>query len=127
MFSLSGLKTKTADTGPAVEAIRQALHPLTGNAADYDPLLDWVGDARLVLLGEASHGTHEFYTWRAALSRRLIQEKGFRFLAVEGDWPDCYRINRYVKGCQGAGDSAREVLTAFDRWPTWMWTNEEIV
>jgi erythromycin esterase-like protein len=79
------------------------------------------------LLGEASHGTHEYYTWRAAISQRLIAEKGFSFIAVEGDWPDCYRVNRYVKGYAGSGDSARDVLHAFERWPTWMWANEEVV
>ena len=68
------------------------------DAADLDPLLERIGDARYVLLGEASHGTHEYYIWRARLSRRLIEEKGFRFIAVEGDWPDCYRVNRYVQG-----------------------------
>ena len=97
------------------------------NAADLDPLLDQVGDARYVLLGEASHGTAEFYTWRAALSRRLILEKGFSFIAVEGDWPDCYRLNQFVQGRPTSDGSAREVLRAFERWPTWMWANEEVV
>ena len=96
-------------------------------ASDLDPLLDAIGDARYVLLGEASHGTHEFYTWRAALSKRLIQEKQFSFIAVEGDWPDCYRVNRYVKGMIGSGANAEQVLHAFNRWPTWMWANHEIV
>ena len=76
-------------------------------ARDLDPLLDRVGDARFVLLGEASHGTSEYYTWRTAISQRLIREEGFSFIAVEGDWPDCYRVNRYVKGLPDAGDSAR--------------------
>jgi len=97
-----------------------------GHAKDLDPLLDRIGDARCVLLGEASHGTHEYYAWRAAISRRLIREKGFSFIAVEGDWPDCYRVNRFVKGFDAHGD-AREVLHAFARWPTWMWANEEVV
>ena len=96
------------------------------NAADLDPLLDQVGDARYVLLGEASHGTAEFYTWRTALSRRLILEKGFSFIAVEGDWPDCYRLNQFVQGRATSG-RAREVLRAFECWPTWMWANEEVV
>src|SRR5437879_6140886 len=94
---------------------------------DLDPLLKRIGAARFVLLGEASHGTAEFYTWRTALSRRLIEEHGFSFVAVEGDWPDCYRVNRYVKGYPDAGPAARDVLHAFERWPTWMWANEEIV
>jgi erythromycin esterase len=71
------------------------------NKKDLDPLLESIGDARYVLLGEASHGTSEFYTWRAEITKRLITEKGFSFIAVEGDWPDCYRVNRYVKGMQG--------------------------
>jgi len=89
--------------------------------------MEWIGDARYVLLGEASHGTSEYYTWRTRISQRLIQEKGFSFIAVEGDWPDCYRVNRYVKGAPDAGASAYDVLHAFDRWPTWMWANEEVV
>lgn len=97
------------------------------SADDLDPLIDAIGDARYVLLGEASHGTREFYTWRTELSKRLIVEKQFSFIGVEGDWPDCYRVNRFVKGYQNSGASAAEVLHAFDRWPTWMWANREIV
>jgi erythromycin esterase-like protein len=78
------------------------------------------------MLGEASHGTHEYYTWRTAISKRLIREKGFRFIAVEGDWPDCYKINRYIKGYPSAGADIRDVLKQFDRWPTWMWACWEI-
>ena len=107
-----------------LDGIRDLSRPLR-NAADLDPLLDRIGDARYVLLGEASHGTHEYYAWRDALCRRLIEEKGFSFVAVEGDWPDCYRVNRYVRGCPDAGGDAREVLQQYDRWPTWMWANEE--
>src|SRR4051812_45008683 len=65
---------------------------------DLDPLMERIGDARYVLLGEASHGTAEFYNWRRTISQRLIGEKGFSFIAVEGDWPDCYQINRFIKG-----------------------------
>jgi erythromycin esterase-like protein len=96
------------------------------NSRDLDQLLDDIGDRTVVMLGEASHGTHEFYTWRAAISRRLIQEKGFNFIAVEGDWPDCYAINRYVKNYKDAADEIEEVLKKFDRWPTWMWGNWEV-
>jgi erythromycin esterase-like protein len=96
------------------------------DAQDLDPLLDRIGDARFVLLGEASHGTHDYYLWRARLSRRLIEEKGFRFIGVEGDWPDCYEVNRYVQG-ELPDTTARDVLHRFDRWPTWMWANWEIV
>ncbi|WP_424494522.1 erythromycin esterase family protein [Salinimicrobium sp. GXAS 041] len=96
------------------------------NSKDLDPLLDRIGDSKYVLLGEASHGTHEYYTWRAEISKRLIQEKGFSFVAVEGDWPDCYMINRWVKDLPNSGDSIKEVLQNFKRWPTWMWANWEI-
>ena len=65
---------------------------------DLDPLIERIGEAHHVLLGEASHGTHEYYTWRKAITKRLIQEKEFNFIAVEGDWPDCYKINKFVKG-----------------------------
>src|ERR1051325_1337233 len=106
--------------------LRRAARPL-GSARDLDPLMERIGDARFVLLGEASHGTSEFYTWRTDLSQRLIAERGFSFIAVEGDWPDCYRVNRYVRGVPDAGTSAEEVLHAFERWPTWMWANREVI
>ena len=95
--------------------------------ADLDPLLERIGDARIVAVGEASHGTHEYYAWRAALTRRLIEERGFGFVAVEGDWPDCYRVNRSVKLREGADEDPRDALDAFDRWPTWMWANDDVV
>lgn len=106
-------------------ALRDAALPLE-SPRDLDPLMRQLRDARFVLLGEASHGTHEFYQWRADITRRLIEEKCCAFIAVEGDWPDCYRINRYIKGYPNAGESAEQVLQAFDRWPTWMWANREI-
>lgn len=93
---------------------------------DLDPLLERIGDAKYVFLGEASHGTHEFYTWRTAITKRLIQEKGFNFIAVEGDWPDCYLMNRYVKGYSYPDKKSQELLHQFERWPTWMWANWEI-
>ena len=79
-----------------------------------------------MLLGEASHGTSEYYSWRARISERLIREKGFSFIAVEGDWPACYEINRYVRDLPGSAHGAREALGVFRRWPTWMWANEEV-
>ena len=97
------------------------------DSRDLDPLLDLIGDAHFVLLGEASHGTSEYYSWRHRISERLIREKGFSFIAVEGDWPDCYRVNRYVRRFPDSGRNAREVLHAFNRWPTWMWANLEVV
>jgi erythromycin esterase-like protein len=93
---------------------------------DLTPLMQDIADRSVVMLGEASHGTHEYYTWRAAISKKLIQEKDFNFIAVEGDWPDCYKINRYVKGYNDAGNDIKDVLKNFDRWPTWMWGNWEI-
>jgi erythromycin esterase-like protein len=101
------------------------MHHLT-TANDLTPLIEDTNGRRVVMLGEASHGTHEYYTWRTAISKRLIQEQGFNFIAVEGDWPDCYKINRYVKGYKDAGDDIVTVLSSFDRWPTWMWANWEV-
>ena len=94
---------------------------------DLDILLDRIGTARVVMIGEASHGTHEFYAWRAALTQRLIAERGFSFVAVEGDWPDCERVDASVRGEPGAPPDPRAALLAYDRWPTWMWANEEVV
>ncbi|MGC1888432.1 MAG: phosphoribosyltransferase family protein, partial [Stellaceae bacterium] len=84
-----------------LDAVRKAAHPLTGAARDYDPLMELIGECRFVLLGEASHGTHEFYRERAQITKRLIAEKGFTAVAAEADWPDAYRVNRYVRD---AGD-----------------------
>ena len=106
--------------------VRELSAPLRSEA-DLDPLLERVGDASYVLLGEASHGTHEFYEWRAAITRRLVEEKGFSFVAVEGDWPDCYRVSCSVVGSPGAPEDPRDALAAFERWPTWMWANEDVV
>jgi len=94
---------------------------------DLDPLITAIGDARYVLLGESSHGTSEFYTIRAELTKRLIKEKGFSFIAVEGDWPACQMINRYIKGFPRSTNSVKEALENFNRWPTWMWANQEII
>lgn len=93
---------------------------------DLDPLMELIGDSKVVLLGEASHGTHEFYTWRTAITKRLIQEKEFSFIAVEGDWPDCFQINRFVKGYHSQHKTIQDLLHTFQRWPTWMWGNWEI-
>src|SRR3954451_6985591 len=117
---------RPGETSGLIQQIARIASPLEG-PADLDPLLDRIGDPRDVLLGEASHGTAESYEWRARISHRLILEKGFSFIAVEGDWPDCYRVTRYVKCFLDSGTDAREVLDAFARWPTWMWANEEVV
>jgi erythromycin esterase-like protein len=102
------------------------LVPVTGGERDYDELLEWIGDSRVVLLGEASHGTHEFYRDRAFITRRLIEEKGFLAVAVEADWPDAYRVNRYVLG-ESADRDARDALSDFRRFPAWMWRNHDVV
>jgi erythromycin esterase len=108
----------------AVDIRREAL-PLN-RTEDFDPLLERIGDAHYVLLGEASHGTHDYYAWRAALTRRLFLEKGFSFVAVEGDWPDCYRVNRSVTLADDAPEDPVEALRGFERWPTWMWANTDV-
>ena len=110
---------------PLQARIQSAARPL-GSPADLDPLIEAIGDARYVLLGEATHGTSEFYTWRTEITKRLVREKQFSFLAVEGDWPDCHRIDRYIKGRVDADAASEDVLHAFARWPTWMWANREV-
>jgi erythromycin esterase-like protein len=116
-------------TGTALSptaAIQEAARPLTRAAGDYDALLELIGDSRVVLLGEASHGTHEFYRERALITRRLIEEKGFEAVAVEADWPDAYRVNRYVR-CLGQDRTALDALGDFHRFPRWMWRNQDVL
>lgn len=90
----------------------------------YDRIVNWIGEAEVVLLGEASHGTHDFYAVRAALTRRLIEERQFSAVAIEGDWPDAYQVNRYVQGLGGKDPIA--VLANFARFPSWMWRNTAV-
>jgi erythromycin esterase-like protein len=111
---------------PLGKTLRAAAHPLTGSAGDYGPLIELIGDARIVLLGEASHGTHEFYRERARITRRLIEEHGFTLVAVEADWPDAYRVNRWVRGT-GSDTVAAEALGDFLRFPRWMWRNRDVL
>jgi erythromycin esterase-like protein/predicted phosphoribosyltransferase len=113
------------DDTPLGRALR-ASHPLKGQVDDYDPLMARIGNARFALLGEASHGTHEFYRERAEITKRLIKEKGFNAVAAEADWPDAYRINRYVRG-KGSDVDARDALADFRRFPSWMWRNTVMV
>src|SRR5215210_2236974 len=105
-----------------IAEVRQAALPLGGAADDYDPLLEQLGDARLVLIGEASHGTHEFYHQRAEITKRLIRERGFTAVAVEADWPDAYRVNCYARGA-AQDATADQALSGFKRFPAWMWRN----
>ena len=94
---------------------------------DLTSLIDTIGEAKIILLGEASHGTSEFYSVRAEITKRLIEEKGFSIIAIEGDWPSSRHVNRYIKGYEDVKMTTRDVLNNLDRWPTWMWANEEIV
>jgi erythromycin esterase-like protein len=98
------------------DLLRASVKPLTGDEHEYDRLLELIGDARYVLIGEASHGTHEFYQERAAITKRLVAEKGFTAIAVEADWPDAYRVNRYVRGTDDDAD-ADAALSGFKRFP----------
>src|ERR671917_127386 len=108
------------------DALRGVVSPCDGSAKALDPLMDLVGDARYVLIGEASHGTHEFYRTRAELTKRLVREKGFTAVAVEADWPDAWRVNRYVRG-RGDDKSGGEALAGFKRFPQWMWRNADVL
>jgi erythromycin esterase-like protein len=108
------------------DLVHDAAIPLTGAPQDYQPLLDLIGDARFVLLGEASHGTHEFYRERAQITKQLIEKKGFTVVAVEADWPDAYRVNRFVRG-QGPDADAVDALAGFRRFPAWMWRNADVL
>ncbi|MBL0130803.1 MAG: erythromycin esterase family protein [Chitinophagaceae bacterium] len=119
-------KESVLNEAEAINFVNQWAFPVN-DLDDLAPLFKRIGEARIVMLGEASHGTSEYYSWRAYITQRLIQEKGFNLIAVEGDWPDCYRLNRYIKNYPGTGKNAFEVLKEFNRWPTWMWANWEMV
>jgi erythromycin esterase-like protein/predicted phosphoribosyltransferase len=109
-----------------LDQVRTSARAVNGESRDYDELVKAIGSARIVLLGEASHGTHEFYRERAFITERLIAEVGFSAVAVEADWPDAYRVNRYVRGASDDG-SAVAALSDFSRFPTWMWRNTDVV
>src|SRR5438093_9536873 len=114
------------ESGIAEQTTHDIAQPLTGAQSDYNALLKLIGNARFVLIGEASHGTHEFYRERAEITRRLIVEKQFNAVAAEADWPDAYRVNRFVRGV-GDDRTAREALAGFKRFPAWMWRNDVVV
>ncbi|MEH7344372.1 erythromycin esterase family protein [Bacillus sp. JJ1532] len=109
-----------------IQAIQEHARPFN-ELGDLDVLIKRINGEKYVLLGESSHGTSEFYKIRAELTKRLIAEKGFTFIAVEGDWPACQQVNEYIKGWDNTYSRAREVLQSFNRWPTWMWANEEMI
>jgi len=113
-------------TRVSLEPIRAAALPLHGDSRDFDPLIERIGDAHFVLLGEASHGTHEFYRIRAEITKRLIRDEGFSAVAVEADWPDAYRVNRFVRGRNDDADAA-DALRGFTRFPQWMWRNADVL
>lgn len=122
------------NTSHALSEIARAAQPLSFvDDSEYDPLLAAIGNARVVLIGEASHGTHDFYRERARITRKLIEQKGFSGVAVEGDWPDSYRVNRFVTGSpvsgNGNGKDTKPVdaLSGFRRFPAWMWRNMDVV
>src|SRR5216110_2304198 len=108
------------------EFVREIAQPLAGEARDYNALLQLIDDARFVLIGEASHGTHEFYFERAAITKRLIAEKDFSILAIEADWPDSARVHRYVRGVSSDANLAH-APSGFRRFPTWMWRNKVVL
>lgn len=111
---------------PTARLLSDAAYPLLGTASDFDPILAMVGEACVVLIGEATHGTHEFYRIRAEITKRLIREKGFVAVAVEADWPDAYRVNRLVRGVSDDVD-AEQALAGFKRFPQWMWRNADVL
>src|SRR5438094_1523746 len=108
------------------EFVREISQPASGGVNDYGGLLTLIGDAQFVLVGEATHGTHEFYSESAAITKRLIAEKGFSVVAIEADWPDSARVHRYVRGNM-ADANTNEALSGFSRFPIWMWRNTVMV
>ncbi|MDQ3365483.1 MAG: erythromycin esterase family protein [Myxococcota bacterium] len=110
--------------GDLASALARVARPIRGED-EIDQLVELLGSARFVLLGEATHGSHEFYALRAALTRRLIGQRGFAAVAIEGDWPDALRVDRYIRGL-GEDESADSALASFERFPRWMWRNEDV-
>src|SRR4051794_32695283 len=107
-----------------IEIVNRSISVLRGSQ-DYERFLDAIGDAHFVLIGEASHGTHEFYATRAEITKRLIQEKGFQAVAAEADWPDAHRVNQFVRG-RGRDTTPEAALSGFTRFPVWMWRNLDV-
>jgi erythromycin esterase-like protein len=111
---------------PVLDVVRREAIWFEPTADGMGALLEAIGDARLVLIGEASHGTHEFYRTRAELTKALISTKGFNLVAVEADWPDAYRVNRWVRHASEER-GAEAALDDFTRFPRWMWRNLDVV
>jgi len=109
-----------------VDVVSEKAEALVGAPDDFNSVIDLIGDARFVLIGEASHGTHEFYRIRAQISKTLIAQRGFSAVAVEADWPDAYRVNRFVRSASKDNDSV-EALSGFQRFPQWMWRNADVL
>ncbi|MDG0817402.1 erythromycin esterase family protein [Bdellovibrio svalbardensis] len=105
-----------------VHVMEDLAHPIKADG-DWEDLIRKIAKSRIVMLGEASHGSAEFYTVRRMISERLIRDHGFDFIAVEGDWPDCQKLHDYIR--TGEGKSAKDIMRRFERWPTWMWANDE--
>ena len=128
--SFVGLPSVEAQLAPepndvsVIAAVREHAHRINGTPQDYDPLMAMIGEARFVMLGEATHGTHEFYRERAKITRRLIEEKGFDAIVLEADWTDAFDVNQFVLGKTQA-KKAGSALSGFTRFPRWMWRNEE--
>jgi len=121
-------RSRVPSASQASTLVANHLQPLQfgiNSNQDYKELLTAIGDSKVVLIGEASHGTHEFYRERARISQLLIEQKGFNIVAAESDWPDAYRINRYLHGIS-RDRSVRESLSSYKRFPLWMWRNHEV-
>jgi len=110
----------------SLRTLDRAAHALSGEVGDYDGLLEMIGGRHIVMIGEASHGTHEFYRERARITKRLIDELDFNAVTIEGDWPDAYRVNRYVTASDDTTD-AEDALGGFERFPHWMWRNRDVL
>jgi erythromycin esterase-like protein len=109
-----------------ISILNDDIEPMVDDENKYTSLLQKIGDSRIVLIGEATHGTHEFYQTRAEITQQLITQKGFMAVTIEGDWPDAYRIHRYLQGIGGPNDW-KQALDEFKRFPTWMWRNKTVV
>src|SRR5437588_1989854 len=107
--------------------VREHAQRFTGDIRELDELMKLIGDARFVLIGEASHGTHEFYKTRAQITQRLISDKNFNAVAAEADWPDAWSVNAYLKGTARTISDANQALGEFRRFPTWMWRNADVL